>query len=169
MSIELARKRAKKFFQYHKLSLPVKIDELLKHYADVKEAYIPVDGDAICLNNDAPLIIIKSNMSPLRKRFTYAHELAHLQIPSHTGMISCTTEFLNEIDITEYYQMEQEANAFAAELLMPSSWLQSLIAQHNNKITTLIDDICQRAIVSLPAAIYNIITTTSCKLSIYNQ
>ena len=48
MSIELARKRAKKFFQYHKLSLPVKIDELLKHYADVKEAYIPVDGDAIC-------------------------------------------------------------------------------------------------------------------------
>ena len=53
--------------------------------------------------------------------------------------------------------MEQEANAFAAELLMPSSWLQSLIAQHNNKITTLIDDICQRAIVSLPAAIYNII------------
>ena len=33
MSIELARKRAKKFFQYHKLSLPVKIDELLKHYA----------------------------------------------------------------------------------------------------------------------------------------
>ena len=82
MSIELARKRAKKFFQYHKLSLPVKIDELLKHYADVKEAYIPVDGDAICLNNDKPLIIIKSNMSPLRKRFTYAHELAHLQIPS---------------------------------------------------------------------------------------
>ena len=81
MSIELARKRAKKFFQYHKLSLPVKIDELLKHYADVKEAYIPVDGDAICLNNDKPLIIIKSNMSPLRKRFTYAHELAHLQIP----------------------------------------------------------------------------------------
>ena len=157
MSIELARKRAKKFFQYHKLSLPVKIDELLKHYADVKEAYIPVDGDAICLNNDKPLIIIKSNMSPLRKRFTYAHELAHLQIPSHTGMISCTTEFLNEFDITEYYQMEQEANAFAAELLMPSSWLQSLIAQHNNKITTLIDDICQRAIVSLPAAIYNII------------
>lgn len=47
MSIELARKRAKKFFQYHKLSLPVKIDELLKHYADVKEAYIPVDGERL--------------------------------------------------------------------------------------------------------------------------
>ena len=41
MSIELARKRAKKFFQYHKLSLPVKIDELLKHY----------DGKYIKLNN----------------------------------------------------------------------------------------------------------------------
>ena len=58
MSIELARKRAKKYFQYHNLSLTVKIDELLKHYADVKEAYIPVDGDA-----------------------TYAHELDHLQLP----------------------------------------------------------------------------------------
>lgn len=157
MSVELARKRAKKFFQYHKLSVPVKIDDLLKQYANVKEAYIPIDGDAICLNGDNPLIIIKSNMSPLRKRFTYAHELAHLQIPSHTGMISCTTEILNEIDITEYYQMEQEANAFAAELLMPSSWLHSLIEQHNNKISTLIDSVCQKAIVSLPAAIYNII------------
>lgn len=157
MSIELAQKRAKKFFEYHKLSIPVKTDELLKHYATVKEAYIPVEGDAICLNNDKPVIIIKSNISPLRKRFTCAHELAHLQIPSHTGMISCTTEVLDDIDITEYDQMEQEANAFAAELLMPSSWLCSLIVQHSNNISTLIEDICQKAIVSLPAAVYNII------------
>lgn len=158
MSIELAQKRAKKFFQYHKLSIPVEIDELLKRYATIKEAYIPIEGDALCLNNnDKPLVIIKSNISPLRKRFTYAHELAHLQIPSHTGMISCTTDIPDDINITEYYQMEQEANAFAAELLMPTSWLCSLIAQHNDKISTLLEDICQQAIVSLPAAVYNII------------
>lgn len=70
MSVELAKKRAKKFFEYHKLSIPVQTDELLKRYATVKEAYIPVEGDAICLNNDKPLIIIKSNISHLRKRFT---------------------------------------------------------------------------------------------------
>lgn len=131
MSLELARKRARLFFQYHKLSLPVDIEKILNSYASVEETYIPIEGDAICINNiEMPHIIIKSNMSPYRKRFTYAHELAHLQIPSHTGMISCTTEFSDSIDMSAYYKMEQEANAFAAELLMPSDWLASLISTH---------------------------------------
>lgn len=161
MSLELARKRARLFFQYHKLSLPVDIEKILNSYASVEETYIPIEGDAICINNiEMPHIIIKSNMSPYRKRFTYAHELAHLQIPSHTGMISCTTEFSDSIDMSAYYKMEQEANAFAAELLMPSDWLASLISTHTN-LADLIDYIMEKANVSFSAVVYNIIPLLS--------
>lgn len=157
MSIELAKKRARLFFKYHNLSLPVDVERLLHSYASVEEMYLPIDGDAICINNmEMPHIIIKSNISAYRKRFTYAHELAHLQIPSHTGMISCTTEFTDSINLTAYYEMEQEANAFAAELLMPSDWLASLIPIHKN-ISELIDYIMEKANVSFPAVVYNII------------
>lgn len=156
-SIEKARKRAKKFFKYHDLSLPVEIETLLSKYADVEEAYIPMDGDAICINDKKhPHIIIKSNMSPYRKRFTYAHELGHLQIPSHIGMISCTTELSEQMDIGAYYQMEHEANAFAAELLMPEDWLISLISEFDT-IESLLEQVTTKANVSLTAAIYNLI------------
>lgn len=161
MSIELARKRARLFFKYHNLSLPVDVERLLSSYASVEEMYLPIDGDAICINNiEMPHIIIKSNMPAYRKRFTYAHELAHLQIPSHTGMISCTTEFKDSINMTAYYEMEQEANAFAAELLMPSDWLASLIPIHKN-ISDLIDYIMEKANVSFSAVVYNIIPLLS--------
>lgn len=156
-NIEKARKRAKNFFKYHDLSLPVDIETLLSKYAHVEEAYIPMAGDAICINDKKhPHIIIKSNMSPYRKRFTYAHELGHLQIPSHIGMISCTTELSEQMDIGAYYQMEQEANAFAAELLMPEDWLISLISEFDT-IKSLIEQVTTEANVSLTAAIYNLI------------
>lgn len=157
MSIELAKKRAQKFFQYHNLTLPVNVEKILSSYAIIEETFIPIAGDAICVNrNDKPHIIIKSNMSPYRKRFTYAHELAHLQIPSHTGMISCITEFSDSIDMNSYYEMEQEANSFAAELLMPSDWLTSLITKHNY-ISDLIKHVVEKANVSFSAAVYNVL------------
>lgn len=157
MSVDLARKRAQKFFQYHNLSLPVNVENLLSSYAIVEETFIPIDGDAICINkNEKPHIIIKNNMSTYRKRFTYAHELAHIQIPSHTGMISCTTDFSETIDMNAYYQIEQEANTFAAELLMPSQWIKSLFPNYMN-ISDIVDTICQNANVSFMAALYNVI------------
>lgn len=157
MSIELARKRAQKFFQYHNLTLPVNVEKILSTYAIVEETFIPIAGDAICVNrSEKPHIIVKSNMSPYRKRFTYAHELAHLQIPSHTGMISCTTDFSETIDLDAYYQLEQEANTFAAELLMPSQWIKSLFPNYES-VNDIVDTICQNANVSFMAALYNVI------------
>lgn len=157
MSNELARKRARKFYDYHKLSLPVDIETILRNYADVIEDFIPCDGDAICINEKGkPQIIIKKNISENRKRFTYAHELAHLQIPTHTGMLSCHTDNYENIDMNEYSNMESEANAFAAELLMPSKWLKSKIMEGDN-LQAAIESICNEAKVSFIAAVYNLI------------
>lgn len=158
MSIDLARKRATKFFQFHKLSLPVNVKDLLSSYARVEEAFIPSDGDAICINRDQkPYIIIKENISPTRKRFTYAHELGHIQIPSHTGMISCNTEAFDVINESQYMALEQEANAFAAELLMPTDWIESLLHDNNSEIKDIIDHVCINAEVSFSAALYSVV------------
>ncbi len=159
-NIENAIKRARKFFEYHELKLPVDIEAIIKKYADITEDYIPIKGDAICINNiNKPQIIIKSNMSKNRKRFTYAHELAHIQIPSHTGMLSCYTSVsdYDDIDIDEYSAMEKEANAFAAELLMPSNWIKSKILSNSN-LKEVIESICSEAKVSFMAAVYNVIS-----------
>jgi Zn-dependent peptidase ImmA (M78 family)/transcriptional regulator with XRE-family HTH domain len=52
---------------------------------------------------DHPVILLNSRMPTDRKRLTAAHELGHLVLHSH--------------EVTE--TLEQEANAFAAEFLMP--------------------------------------------------
>ena len=57
---------------------------------------------------------------PSRKRFTIAHEIGHFVIPSHKYLPnSCES---NQIDSYRSYlpKTEQEANEFAAELLLPS-------------------------------------------------
>lgn len=157
-NIELARKRAIRFYQYHRLTVPVDVETILKKYADVSEDIIPCEGDAICINySERPQIIIKSNISLYRKRFTYAHELAHIQIPKHTGMLSCHTEDYNDIDNSEYNEMEQEADTFAAELLMPREWLVSLINEKEN-MKEIIDIVCEKAKVSVMAVVYNLVS-----------
>ncbi|WP_052090538.1 ImmA/IrrE family metallo-endopeptidase [Desulfosporosinus sp. HMP52] len=157
---EIARKRARRFFQVKNLSLPVDIEKIVKEYADIEEDYIPYDGDAICINREGrPLIILRKNVSENRKRFTLAHELGHIQIPYHTGMLSCHTNDGVRIDSSKYYQMEREADTFAAELLMPQSWLRELVNMKTNIIDMkrLINIICEQAQVSFSAAVYNLI------------
>lgn len=44
MSIELAKKRAAKFFAYHNLKLPVDVVALLNTFAFVEEEIIPSKG-----------------------------------------------------------------------------------------------------------------------------
>lgn len=171
VSLDLAVKRAKKFYTYYKLSLPVPIESILSKYADVSEENLPVSGDAICINKyDRPKIIIKNNMSELRKRFTYAHELAHLQIPSHIGMISCNTDVENEIDVNAYRTMEIEANMFASEILMPEEWIIGLFKE-KAQLQELIDSVCDKANVSFMAASYRIVKTSPINYTyfIYNK
>lgn len=55
-----------------------------------------------------------------------AHELGHLCTPSHLNeTYYCTIEDLNNYQ--EKKPAEKEANEFAAELLMPRSWLTQAI------------------------------------------
>lgn len=65
---------------------------------------------------------VERGQAPVRMRFTLAHELGHVRVPHDGAMIVDTYETLS--GTTD--QREVEANAFAAELLIPKVVLDGL-------------------------------------------
>lgn len=151
---------AKRISDKHGLSVPIDVFELATQYANVKSIRFPVNLDGICLNlkvsGKTPTIIVNSDKSSKRQRFTLAHEIGHVLIPWHTGTI------VDEIDISEkfengsYWEMESEANRFAAELLMPKSWTRAIIEKCQNPCEML-QIISDSADVSVPAALIQLL------------
>ncbi|MDK3015110.1 ImmA/IrrE family metallo-endopeptidase [Bacillus sp. RB3] len=153
------KKLANRIINKYSLSPPINIRELLENYANCVEDSLPNNTDAICIMNiDRPLVILDRFKSDNRKRFTLAHELGHLIIPWHSGMISCHTDKNDDVDGDSYQLMEAEANKFAAEILMPSEWLEEMVTKHEKKgFTELLEQISQGAEVSLSAAFFSVI------------
>lgn len=158
-SIPREKKLAKKLIKKYSLAPPINIRELLEKYAKCVEDALPNDADAICIMNiTEPLVILDRFKSETRKRFTLAHELGHLIIPWHSGMISCHTDKEGTINESAYQIMESEANSFAAEILMPSEWLRDFVLQNeDNGINDLIETVAHIAQVSRSAAFFSII------------
>jgi Zn-dependent peptidase ImmA (M78 family) len=72
------------------------------------------------------VIAVKANGNPQRRRFTLGHELGHYFLPWHRQTsFSCTAESIKEAasdsKAARGVEMEAEANAFASEILMPTS------------------------------------------------
>jgi len=135
-------KFACRLLERHNLIPPYDLEELVSLYAEVDFLDFPNDADGISLGlkqHDKPRIYINSSRPEVRRRFTLAHELGHVIIPWHIGnMVSHTdvrrneeeTDFdcqLSRGDDFEYRQIEGEANRFAAELLIPTSWLVKIL------------------------------------------
>lgn len=84
-------------------------------------------------------IVINSCHSPVRQRFTTAHEIGHYRLhrnknPDSPVFIDRTVYFRKEGGINSRlgYQIEMEANAFAAGLLMPKSLLEDYLDDNPN-------------------------------------
>lgn len=145
---------AKRLHEKYSLDFPVDLEMIANDYADLKYASIPFEIDGISVNlkkaGVRPTIIVNNERPKKRQRFTLAHEIGHVLIPWHMGTIFDVTD-VNSVDGLEYWSMEAEANAFATELLMPSYWVQSLIAEKED-IAELNLDLTERADVSAIAA-----------------
>lgn len=78
-------------------------------------------------------IMVKAGVSPRRRRFTIAHELGHFLLPWHRQQkFSCKSSDIKDSGnnrglAPDQVTIETEANAFASELLMPSSAFKSFI------------------------------------------
>ncbi|MEC1669737.1 ImmA/IrrE family metallo-endopeptidase [Bacillus mojavensis] len=158
-SVAREKKLAQKIIKKYSLSPPVDIRNLIENYAKCEEDSLPNNADAICIMNiERPLVILDNGKSENRKRFTLAHELGHLIIPWHSGMISCHTDNQDVVDKGAYHTMEAEANSFAAEILMPSEWLKDMVTKHEEKgLVELLEIVSSEAQVSISAAFFSVI------------
>ena len=68
--------------------LPVPIASIAKKYCFLKIFDIPFDLDGVVITDKSnKTVLINSRVHRNRRRFTLAHELGHVVIPWHTGVI----------------------------------------------------------------------------------
>ena len=112
------------------MPMPVPLEAIaaLGGIKDIKE--LTTDGfEGMLLTNPEKsegVIAVKANGNPQRRRFTLGHELGHYFLPWHRQTsFSCTAANIKEMapdsKAARGVEMEAEANAFASEILMPSS------------------------------------------------
>jgi len=97
------------------------------------------------------IAIRKSIREPGRKNFTIAHEIGHFLLPGHdqTELICTSTDVGNWSDTAR--QIEREADAFAAEVLMPKALVERMIETAAPSLE-LLEGIARRFRASLSAA-----------------
>jgi Zn-dependent peptidase ImmA (M78 family) len=105
--------------------LPIDIADIIKKETiQVEERYLEDElSGLLIIHGDAKLIGVEQSHSPVRKRFTLAHELGHYVLHSNDSkMFVDTAIFKRQIDggySSKEERMEREANNFAANILMP--------------------------------------------------
>jgi hypothetical protein len=102
-----------------------------ERYARVEYCNIPLKVDGICLDlkrtGKRPTIIININQPRRRRRFTLAHELGHVLIPWHRGSLYDDFSMHDADTLFGRWEMEGEANRFASELLIPTTWASTVL------------------------------------------
>ncbi len=156
---------AQRLLARHKITKPpFDLEALVQNYATLEYIEFPTDADGLVIgigSKKKPEILINSKPYENRKKFTLAHELGHIIIPWHTGTIISHTDTESDPHLEwEYSTMEGEANRFAAELLMPSKWLNNY-STNKQEIQNLILktlELCETSLDSALIKIFNSIT-----------
>lgn len=132
----VAISRARELLDAHRLTAPPVPVERIAKALGARVRYAPLD-DALSgmayIKDGVPIIGVNSLHHPNRQRFTIAHEIAHLVL--HRDLITAEVHvdkaFVLNRDgnsATGTDALEVDANAFAAELLVPAEWLRRSIA-----------------------------------------
>ena len=149
-------KIARRFTNSHSLTIPFDLAKQVRNYATLVYKEIPIPGvDGVSVNlkipSKTPTIIVNTKMPEKRQLFTLAHELGHIIIPWHIGTI--VDEIYPQTYKQNYYfELEQEANRFAAEILMPKDWVNAEYKKNEDNLSKLHLIISEDAGVSLQAA-----------------
>lgn len=154
---------------------PIPIEKLAQNLG-VELRYEPFEhkGDQVSgmlfRDKGRSVIGINSNESPARQRFTIAHEIGHLQLHDDSIHFDTPVEvfFRNQLSSKSVDHKEIEANAFAAELLMPEKFVK---AQFNlesgscNSDEDLVEVLAKRFSVSTQAMTFRLMNVGLMKLS----
>ncbi len=147
---------------------PINIKKVVKKFGlelsplDLKAADV---SGVLVISKNSGTIGFNPNEHILRQRFTIAHELGHYLLHKTTSELFVDRDFLvkyrntkNTYTATEYLQ-EQEANAFAASLLMPKKYIDEKLAKKEYlelSESSLINKLAKDFKVSTPAMTYRL-------------
>jgi Zn-dependent peptidase ImmA (M78 family) len=143
--------------------VPVPVEQIARELG-VQITYEPFDGDIsgmLYRDGDTAVIGVNSSHAPTRQRFTVAHEVGHLLM--HEGKPVFIDRFVrvNWRD-GESNKEEAQANSFAAELLMPRTFVvkvirRTLARDRYIKPQELVADLAKKFEVSAEAMQYRLI------------
>lgn len=104
--------------------------DILKDYLDDAEAFL------IIRNGIKRIILNDSNIKyETRRRFTISHELGHYFIPWHSNFYKCNKNDISLFSSSDH--IENEANEFASELLIPSKYIKTDILKYEITIENI--------------------------------
>ena len=119
--------------QYGVTLAPVPVERIARSL-DAQLRFSPLDEELsgmIYVKGGTPIIGVNALHHPNRQRFTIAHECGHLVLHRaeitkeiHVDKGFPTMLMRDSVSATGVDEMEVEANLFAAELLMPASFLE---------------------------------------------
>ena len=123
--------RARKLLKVYCIDEPEKL--VLEDIAFAENLIVDEENMSNCLGkiqfkNDIALIKLNSNINDNgQKRFTLAHEMGHFfneKEIRRSGIYKCTFSDINNYNPNKKF--ETDANEFASEILMPTSWFMNL-------------------------------------------
>jgi Zn-dependent peptidase ImmA (M78 family) len=101
-----------------------------------------------------------------RKHFTVAHEIGHFLLPGHDkGESVCTSADLDRWSTREEKTLEQEANEFAAELLIPTDFARPIVRKCEPSLD-VIADLAKDCDTSLSATAWRYCDLTSFRCAV---
>ena len=129
-------------------SWPVRVDKLGKERG-IKIRYEPLDDElsGMCFyKNDVAIVGVNARHAPNRQRFTIAHEIGHIVL--HNNVLRKGAHVDKVITMLRRdpdssggeFQIEIQANQFAAALLMPNFLIKKYMEENNLDNRTLPDE-----------------------------
>lgn len=125
-------------------SPPVQVIDLAKNYGlDVRSANFNKFSSKVAglLDLKKNIIFVNKDDSDHRKAFTVAHELGHFLLHADELKKNPQLSILFRVPLgkTNSDPLEQEANAFAARLLVPTEMLNNFVKENINDVSVLAD------------------------------
>lgn len=132
-----AVRAARSLLEEHAIeTIPVPVERIIKSLG-IRVEYAPLDDELSGLahiRDDMPIIGVNALHAPNRRRFTLAHELAHIVLHreelGHAVHVDRGSLRRDALAAEGVDPIEIEANAFAAELLMPTHLLISELERY---------------------------------------
>lgn len=124
------------------LTVPVKIEELAKLRGLTVMPY-PLGDDVsglLSIKDGVGTIGYNQNEARVRQRFTIAHELGHYELHKDKSDLFVDKQFIyrsqNSGNTAVNQMMEQEANLFASNILMPTDLVRDAVERVNIDLTS---------------------------------